>query len=416
MTGTDSRPPMRSGRCDAKVQGNLFVVSRLGQVRNVQTFIRDFGATENNLAVLHTDANPVLSANIDTNVRKDLFDDIVFVRQPERPLAQGPKKNRVIYKQIEDLLVRMADKGVKHLYLCNVDNYYSFFERVIRDRRLPMSLGLLEEGLGTYHIAGKREYVKESQPGWPDVKQSALNFARAGYSVLRTFAILVGSFLSWVFRTDVFRVWGDVTTRLFVEERLRYGRITHFDTAHVYFPEKIHTDAVAIDRIEKLDFYLEPTAPPEALAAIPDDSIVFVSQKYVQPLQYFQIVFKILDEMGLRTVYFKFHPREDLSKLMTAWDAALANYPDLHLLYPDAIQSIPVEELMMAGKAKQVIGLTSTSLMYADAFFPGVDVVSIGSRFRQLAESGEFTVAKRDLAEFNRDLEVFLEVSGVRQF
>ena len=150
--------------------------------------------------------------------------------------------------------------------------------------------------------------------------------------------------------------------------------------------------------------------------AIDDDAVVFVSQKYITPASYFAIVFQILNEMGVGKVYFKLHPREDKLKLAQAWNEALKGYPNLTVLCPDEIHSVPVEELMMAGKARQVIGLTSTSLMYGKAFFTNVDVVSIGSRFRALAESDAYEVPKRDLAEFNRDLGVFLEVSGVRQF
>ena len=382
----------------------------------MQTFIRDFGATENHLAILQTAANTILPANIGKNIDEGLFDEIVFVNQPERPTAQSRKKNRIIYAQVEDLLVRMAEKGVGHLYLCNVDNYYSFFERVIQDKGLRLTLGLLEEGLGTYSIAGERRYNKDAVPEWSDVRYSARNFLRWFVQAFKALGLLVGTVLSWVFRADLFELASGLMTDLLVEKRYRYGTITHFDSAYVYFPDKIHTDAVTIDRIEALAFALEPTASPEALASIADGATVFVSQKYIQPVQYFGIVFRILAEMGADTVYFKFHPREDRARLMAAWDEAIVRYPGLNVLCPDEIQSIPVEELMMAGKAKRIIGLTSTSLMYGSAFFSDVDVVSIGSRFRALAESDEFAVPRRDLAEFNRDLDVFLEVSGVRQF
>jgi hypothetical protein len=398
------------------VRGNLYVVSRLGQVRNVQTFIRDFGATENHLAVLYTDANTVLSDNIDKNIERGLFDEVVFVRQPERPLAQGRTKNRIIYTQIEDLLLKMAEKGVEHLYLCNVDNYYSFFERVIADKNLPISIGLLEEGLGTYSFAGHRNYAQDTRTEWSDVRHRARNFGRALWHATKALVILIATFFSWVFRADLYELARSAMTALTVEKRFRYGSITHFDTAHVYFPERVRSGDIKIDHIEGLDFVVEPTAPPEALAAIEDGAAVFVSQKYIAPDEYFEIIFDILSEMGVEKVYFKFHPRENKSALASAWDNALERHPRLKVLCPDEIQSIPVEELMMAGKVKQVIGLTSTSLMYGQAFFSGIDVVSIGARFRQLAESDSYDVPKRVLAEFNRDLDVFLEVSGVRQF
>ena len=70
----------------------------------------------------------------------------------------------------------------------------------------------------------------------------------------------------------------------------------------------------------------------------------------------------------------------------------------------------------MSGKVSRVIGLTSTALMYGAAFFPEVEVISIGSRFRDLADSLTYDVTKRALSEYTRDLEIFLDVSGVPQF
>jgi hypothetical protein len=61
------------------MQGNLFVVSRVGQVRNVQTFITAFGATNNHIAVLYTAANPTLSDGIRSAIREELFSEVTFV-------------------------------------------------------------------------------------------------------------------------------------------------------------------------------------------------------------------------------------------------------------------------------------------------------------------------------------------------
>ncbi len=398
------------------VHGNLFVVSRLGQVRNAQTFIRDFSATGNYLAVLYTNANMVLTSNIEKNIDSSFFDDVILIKQPDRPTVQTRATNHIVYGQIEDLLVKMSEKGVGNLHLCNVDNYYSLFERVIEDRGLSFTLDLLEEGLGTYGIAGNRDYARDMVAEWSDVRHRAQSLAKATGRALKALGVLGATVFSWIFKTDAFELWRNLSTRLLIDKKHRYGVITHFDTAHVYFPEKVHLTGIQIDRVEQLPFSLEPTASPEALATVDDDAVVFLSQKYIQPEEYFGIVFDILSEMGVRRVYFKFHPRENRAKFVDAWENALHRHPTLNVIVADEIQSIPAEELMMAGKVKQLIGLTSTSLMYGSAFFEGIEVVSIGKRFRQLAESEAYDVSKRVLAEFSRDLDLFLDVSDVRQF
>jgi len=144
--------------------------------------------------------------------------------------------------------------------------------------------------------------------------------------------------------------------------------------------------------------------------------VVFVSQKYVTNADYFDLVLRILSEMEVERVLFKFHPRQSKATCQKEWDQATRRYPGVKFVEANDVQAVPVEELMMAGKVKRLIGLTSTALMYAQAFFPEVEVVSIGSRFKELAVSDDYRVSKGVLSEFSRDLDVFMDVSGVDQY
>ena len=399
------------------MRGNLFVVTRVGQLRNVQSFIKEYSAQDNYLAILLTEANPVLADNIEANVEGELFDEIVRIWQPVRPLDQRRTKNKVIYRQIEELLLTMCnERGVSNLFLCNSDAYYGFFERVKQVHRLELSLSFLEEGLGTYANAGVRRYQLDAAANWTDVVHRAGNFGRSVRQAFRLFGILAVTGASWVLRTDVIRFMKDLITKLTVPERYRFSSIEHFDTAYVYFPDKIHSANMRIDAVHKLGFVVDRSGPRELVDSIEDSATVFVSQKYVPYQDYFDIVFEILTEMGVGCVHFKFHPREDPAAYVKAWTLALREHPRLDVVTADEMQAVPVEELMIAGKVKRLIGLTSTSLLYAGAFFPDVEVVSIGARFKELAESDQHDLPKRVLAEFNRDLEVFLDVSEVRQF
>jgi Alpha-2,8-polysialyltransferase (POLYST) len=401
------------------MRGNLFVVSRVGQLRNAQTFIKEHDSSNNHLAVLYTDANLGLADAIESNVEAGLFDQVIRFKQPLDPLRQRTWKNKLIYRQIDDLLVTMTSKrGVENLFLCNSDNYYSLFERVIVDRGLTLTMNLLEEGLGTYLHAGPKEYVRDTTVGWAELQHRGRHVRRVGLQAARSLASLLATFVSWVLRVDVIRALKGAWVQLFVSRKYRYSHITHFDNAYVYFPDKISSNVMKVDHVERLSFVLQSSASQDLLDAIENDEVVFVSQRYIprRSYVYFSIVFDILVEMGVDRVFFKFHPREDRASFAQAWDQALREHQRLVVLSPPEFQRVPVEELMMAGKVKQVIGLTSTSLMYANAFFTDVDVVSIGARFKELADSAEYDVTKRALSEFNRDLEVFVDASGVRQF
>jgi hypothetical protein len=397
--------------------GNLFIVSRVGQLRNAKTFIREHDAAGNHLAVLGTADNPLLSERITANIEPGMFDRITMVDLPLKPVTQGPHKNEVIYHLLEDLLVTAASEGVVNLFLCNSDNFYLFFQRIIERRELGMKLNLLEEGLGTYANAGSRRYVRDTTADWREVKRRLGRIFQPETGTGRAIVSAAAAFVSWVLGVDVVQFVRSTYASATVPAKYRYGTITHFDAAYVYFPERIHPDLMRIDDVQRLGFELEHSTPPETLASVEDDETVFLSQSYLprHPYAYFSIVFDILAEMGVKTVQFKFHPRENYSRFQEQWERAVLEHPQLTVLTTPEVAAIPAEELMMAGKVKTAIGLTSTTLMYAQAFFPGVEVVSIGSRFDELASSDEHDIPKRALSEFRRDLEVFLDVSAVRQ-
>lgn len=397
------------------MQGNLFVVSRLGQVRNAQTLIRQEGARDNHLAVLQTAANPLLTATISAHIDPAAFEEIVHVTQPDQPLKQGRHKNRIIYEQIEELLVRMSDKGVRNLFLCNVDAYYSLFERVIEHRELPLTLNLLEEGLGTYANLGERVYTKDMSVHREDVVLRARNAGRAWSQAIRASLILIATTLSWIFRVDLFEVRRGLLATLLVRPLHRYGTITHFDRAFLCFPEKVRDGNVQIDFVARLVFEIDEGTSAEAVDALPEGATVFVSQKYLVAADYVPIILQIFDELGLDQVYFKFHPREDRFALERLLEEAKPRHPRLRVIAPRAIQRVPVENLIASGKVAKVVGLTSTSLMYAQAFLPDAEIVSVAERFGQLAVSEPYHVSRRTLAEFDRDLAVFRDVSGVTQ-
>jgi hypothetical protein len=397
------------------MRGNLFVVSRLGQLRNAQSLIAHIGATDNHLAVLHTAANPTLTSAIAANVDDRLFSDVQFVQQPMRPVTQGPRKNRQIYRQLETLLTEKAGQGVERVVLCNVDTYYSLVPRVIARRGLKMDVVLLEEGLSTY-AKGNPEYRIDSVAAWSDVRAAAKSLASSLLRAARRAVSLIETLVSWVFRADIVSTAKRVVAVLTIPPSLRYGTVERFDEAWVYFPEKL-ADRSDVSTVHLLPFAADSHKERVDLSEIEDGATVFVSQKYVEDDAYFSIVFDILSEMGVSAVYFKLHPRESLSApLSPAWARAALRHPAITVHVPESIQTVPAETLMAAGKVGTLVGLTSTSLMYGRAFFPALRVVSVARRFRELAMSEEYAVSKRALAEFVRDYDVFADVSDVEQF
>lgn len=397
------------------MEDNLFVVSRPGQLRNAQTLIMSLGAERNRLAILHTAMNPTLTRAIEANVNGELFEEVTYVQQPPNPTQQGRRKNRLIRRQIEELLEAAVEAGSRNLFLSNIDNYYSLFERIIDERKYPMELVLLEEGLGTYINGSAKAYRMRSVSDVRDVRNRAEQFGRALVRVLRSAMVLAAAVFSWIFRFDAAEFKNALEARC-VPRRDRYGMIGHFDRAFVYFPEKLDQGALHVDQVCRLPFKIEQTWDAESLEVLGQGATLYVSQKYLAPDIYLPIIFDVLSELGESRVFFKFHPREDRAAFARAWERSLERHPRLEVVALDEIQKIPAEELLMSGRVSRLIGLTSTVLMYAEAFFEQVEVTSVASRFQEIAESPEYGVSRRQLAEFDRDREAFVDVSSVRQF
>ena len=77
---------------EAKYQGNVFVVSRLGQLRNVQNFIKQFNAKENILIIQYSVADGAVLRNMIEICDKKLFLEIIYLKLPGHPLHVRRKK------------------------------------------------------------------------------------------------------------------------------------------------------------------------------------------------------------------------------------------------------------------------------------------------------------------------------------
>ena len=101
---------------------------------------------------------------------------------------------------------------------------------------------------------------------------------------------------------------------------------------------------------------------------------------------------------------------------MTEVLEALKNqYPEINVKVLGDIGQIPVEDLVKAAGLKQVIGLTSSSLIYLQEYLPEVKNISVAERYRFLCEEQEH-VPMRELAQFDDEYRFFDRFEGIQQF
>lgn len=77
---------------ESKYVGNVFVVSRLGQLRNVQNFIKQFDAKENILIIQYSVADGPILKNMIEICERNLYVEVIYLKLPKQPLHVRKKK------------------------------------------------------------------------------------------------------------------------------------------------------------------------------------------------------------------------------------------------------------------------------------------------------------------------------------
>ena len=396
---------------------NAFIVTRLGQLRNVHTLIEQESLQHNVLVIMVTQRDKTLLSNLQNACRKDLFDEVLYLELPKFPLRLNKKKSERIYADMEDILRRLCGEfSVNELYICNIDNYYVYLERIIKEHAYPIVINLLEEGLTTYKItSGQSLDKKEASPNKNDIKKAWNDFRHACKKFVLTLGILILQCISAVIRMPLLTWAYNLKVKLTVDKSRRFGTISGFNKVYVCFPEMVSSDALNFRSVEKLKFRfnkVEDTALEEELKGY---SAIFVNQKYVNYTSHFRILFRIFDEMGIDKVVIKLHPREEIPVVEEKIREMQAVYKNIDVKILSSAGQIPVEDIVFSYGIKTVIGLTTSALIYIKEGLKEANVVSIAARYRKLCEE-DGAVASRELVQFDDEYRFFKRFEGIEQF
>lgn len=398
---------------------SAFIVTRLGQLRNVHTLIEQKALEHNVLVIMYTKRDKALLSNLKKAYREDLFEDVLYLKLPDYPLHLTPKKGEAMYSSMEEVLGRLHDEfTVTELYVCNIDNYYVYLERIIADRGYSIAVNLLEEGLTTYKITSGESLRKtENPPNVNDLKKAWRNFKKACRNFVRDTGMLVLQCLGFVVRRPLARYAYNLWLKFFLDKKRRFGMIRHFDRAYVCFPEMVKSnDAVRFGAVEKLDFKFSRVEDEDLREALDGYSTLFINQKYVNYTSHFRILFHIFHEIGIRKVAVKLHPREDADAVAREIRNAQEEYEDIDVKILSSTGQIPVEDLVYSYDIRKVIGLTTSALIYLHSGLENVEVISIAQRYRELCGDSDSGVSSRELVQFDDEYRFFRRFEGITQF
>lgn len=396
---------------------NVFIITRLGQLRNVHTLIEQESLQHNVLVIMYTVRDKGLLLNLQSAYREDLFEDVLYLELPAFPLRPGRKRSEKIYTAMEEVLKTVHDDhAAKELYICNIDNYYVYLERIIADHGYSMAINLFEEGLTTYKItSGESLQKKEDPPNKSDVRKAWNGFKKALKKFVFNTGILFLQCLGFIIRKPMVSCAYKLWSRIAVDKKHRFGIIRDLNKAYVCFPEMVSTDELNFKSVEKLNFKFNKVEDEELRKTLKGYSAIFINQKYVNYESHFRVLFQIFDEMGIDKVLIKLHPREDVAIVENEIRKMQQEYEDIDIKILSSIGQIPAEDLVYSYGIKTVIGLTTSSLIYLNGALEDVKVISIADRYRQLCDE-EGGVASRELVQFDDEYRFFKKFEGIVQF
>ena len=437
---------------DALEKASIFCATRADQIRFILSLIDQY-ETQNNVLIVVTAASDLsLLDSIRKAIPPEFFDRVVFSELPEFPASRRSTfvRHRKVYNVFRKTMKSATeDFSEVDLYLCYANNYYIFCKNVLDELQVKYTLNLIEEGFETYKWTmpeinwGAFSWSEELDGAvdsqiikmrWSSFLASFLDLLKkillfwlpaviALGKLLYELALLVLLLISTLTKKNLLSSFCSLNN-LMMPRKYRYTLVPHFDNGFFCFPEKMkRIHEFEIDHIYSLEFTVRKGSHLKQsgmnFKTVPDGIPIFISQKYGDYEMYYCVVFSILRDMGIREVYFKFHPQEERQEIRALFDDESAKYPDIIVYNDPEYDDVAVEDLLQKKNFSQLIGLTISSLMYCNIMDIKTTPISIvevfEKRYQEIATSESRLNSKNELKDLERDYLVFKEVAGVQQ-
>lgn len=377
---------------------HLFVITHLGQLKQMEALIIKKNLISNGLIVLYTTANFVVPQTVHDKVTQHLFDFVAFVEIPFKINQINYFKLKVVY----DTYVSLLDANKpKNLYLNSFEGHYAVLIDVAKKRKVKNIL--VEEGTATYKLnllnnenfsENKNEYVFGVSEFMDTVGKTQI-FKK----IVKTKKNIKE--LSGQSKRFLLELWCSKPVQQQLISRLggkallsAFEPVRHFDKIYASHPELL--DASFNGDMEyflgALSWSNEEMQSAKLLTSkyeIKENDVIFLSQRYgLDANSYAMAVCNILDNITHQNqqIFIKLHPKED----MTTWNAfqqAIQQYKNRFLLINES--DFLIEPLLHTSGVKTVIGLTSSTLIYIPLLFDDVRSISIATLLIDAMENSQ---------------------------
>lgn len=366
---------------------NLFVLTHLGQLKQMEALINSKLIVNNCLVVLYTYKNLIVPKTVHDQYSK-VFDQVIFLEIPFGVNKVDFPKLRKLEKIYQKLII---ETNPQNLYLNSFEGHYAILTSISKNKNIRNIL--VEEGTATYKLNLK--IMTE------DKAENILD-----YDFFRS------EFMATVGQTQIFKkivkihkhnkdfykqskkFFNEVTKHeSFQKQLIEISRNQHlkaslvpfkdFDKAYASFPNLIKEGF----GVKDVDYFLiheivneESIKDAQKIIdkyGITSNDVLYVSQRYhLDPEQYARAVTAILTRSirDEQRVFIKLHPKED-KKTYDSFKY-LEFVSNKKFVVIEESQFL-IESVIRVSQISQLIGLTSTTLVYGPLVSPTTKSISI---------------------------------------
>jgi hypothetical protein len=371
----------------------LFVVAQIGQAKRMQELVKNMGLGDVDVAVLFTRKNLAMPALIQESISEKLVHAVhrVEIHPASNEISViASKHNIVAYRRLLDT-VKPAS-----IFVCSWERHYAILCQ--EAHRRGIAINLFEEGTAIYKTAIK-DYSSFLPPSigksamtiynrvWknePITKYVIRPVVRFLYPILKV-PYLLGRTVHEIYKTPQVQNWSIGGDHAVIKTGWN-----KFSSVYASNPE-ILKGLFNANKIEQMAVEFDnplDTASARDIAehlGIDGQTALFVSQRFdVDPRLQVPAVVKLLNdyaETNGKRILVKLHPREK-EGIIALYKGVIEELGAEERVQLIESGHVPAEYLVVHTDISVLIGISSSTMMYAPKAKPSLNVVSISNALR----------------------------------
>lgn len=394
---------------------NLFVITHLGQLKQMEALIKKKLIKNSCLVILYTNANFIVPQSVHDQLSEELFDKVFFLEIPFGINKRLFRNLKIIAKSYRKLLRLINPKAT---YLNSFEGHYAILINIAR--KMKNKIILVEEGTATYKfnikkVKKKNNFIDSSffknlfqatlgKLKKPKTFRGYLKFLKSIIYQLYSFAKQF--YFSQAVQEKIIYYFGSKLLNTF------FTPCKNFDIAYVSFPNLID-QIFNIKQIEFFSLYAEISEKSKKNAkvivekyGITSNDVIFVSQRYpIEPFLYIEKIKIILTKTvkPSQRIFIKLHPKES-KEVFNAFKLLEKKSNGQFLLINE--NEFLIEPIIYVSQVKEVFGITSTVLVYAPLILEKCKSVSIAKSLIEEIKLNSSHDKKTNITEIEQHLEI----------